>query len=110
MFKRVDGFEVEVVRRFVEDQEIRLLSIRRQKMIRAASPPERVSVRFSASSPLNSICPRTPRISACVAVGSNSRKPLDQLDPRTDRLAMVLREIAHGDVVPPSDGAGVDRE
>jgi hypothetical protein len=36
----VNGLEIEVVGGFVEHQEVGLLSIRRQKMSRADSPPE----------------------------------------------------------------------
>ena len=34
----VDRFEVQVIRRLVQDQDVRLLSISRQKIRRAASP------------------------------------------------------------------------
>ena len=41
------------------------------KISRADSPPESACVGFSASSPLNSICPSSPLNSACVACGLN---------------------------------------
>src|ERR1022692_1653066 len=46
-------------------------SINLQKISRACSPPESACVGFSASSPLNSICPSSPLTSACVACGLN---------------------------------------
>ena len=43
----------------------------RQKINRAASPPDNAAVGFMPSSPLNSICPSSPRSSSTDACGSN---------------------------------------
>ena len=67
----VDGFQIEVVSRLIQDEKFGFCIIRRQKSRRAASPPDNASVGFKPSSPLNNIWPSTPRISSLVAFGSN---------------------------------------
>jgi len=53
----VDGLEIQVVRGLVQDEEVRLLHDMRQKMSRAASPPESAPTGLDTSSPEKSMRP-----------------------------------------------------
>ena len=107
LVERVDGFEVEVVGGFVEDEDVGLLQhdLAEEQACGFASR-ESVGL-LMPSSPLKSIWPRMPRMSSLGPAGRTdgaSRRGHAELDG----ALVVLREVSDGDFVAPLDGAGVD--
>ncbi len=108
--QRVDGFEIEVVRRLVENQHIWLLQHQSAENQPRGFASGKSAGGFSASSPLKSIWPSRPRNSSCVAMRIEFVEPVDHGGALYDRFGVVLREVADGDVVAPGDRAAINRE
>jgi len=75
----------------------------------ADSPPERALVGLSASSPLKSIWPISPRSFLClIGAGIELPEPVDGGHTFGDRIAVILREVPDGDFVSPDYRAAID--
>ena len=107
--QRVDRFEIEVVRRLVEHEHVRLLQhqLAEQQACRLATGEHARRLRWLPRAG-KSICPRIPRSSSVTAARVPLMQPLDGRGAVFDQAAMVLREVADRGFVSPDHFAGID--
>src|SRR5207249_2886562 len=108
IFERVDGFEIEMVRGFVEHEEIRFLQHQAaENQARGFAPGEGRSGFHGVFAAEKHLSHKAAKF-LLRSPGIKLPEPFKSGHALRDGIAVILGEIADGDFVPPADFPAVD--